>query len=150
MAQRKLASKGKKKTARPARLEGGCYCGLVRYRINAKPLYVVHCHCGMCRRASGAPVVTWLTVDSKNLTFTRAQPVFFSSSSRADRSFCDRCGTSLTFQYKARRETIDVTACSLNDPEQITPRSHVHTASQLSWIRMDDGLRRYKSELGSK
>ncbi len=40
--------------------EGGCFCGSVRYRAEAEPLRVMHCHCTICRRVSAAPVVTWI------------------------------------------------------------------------------------------
>ena len=147
----KVAKKaGEARGSKRVKLEGGCYCGLVRYQISGKPMGVVHCHCGMCRRSAGAPVVTWLLVKRDNFHWIRMQPVFFSSSSRAERSFCDRCGTSLTFQYKARRDAIDVTASSLDEPEQITPQSHVYTESQLDWMQMDDGLKRFKKDLGGK
>ena len=38
--------------------EGGCYCGAIRYRIEGEPLHVNYCHCRMCQRLSGAPVVS--------------------------------------------------------------------------------------------
>ena len=37
---------------------GGCLCGAVRYRATVDPIRVVNCHCGMCRRASGAAFLT--------------------------------------------------------------------------------------------
>jgi len=37
---------------------GGCFCGDVRYRAEADPFRVVHCHCGTCRRLSGAAFLT--------------------------------------------------------------------------------------------
>ena len=42
-------------------LEGGCLCGGVRYRISAEPHHASYCHCRMCQRSAGAPVVAWLT-----------------------------------------------------------------------------------------
>ena len=42
-------------------LEGGCLCGAVRYRISAEPHHAGYCHCRMCQRSAGAPVVAWLT-----------------------------------------------------------------------------------------
>ena len=43
-------------------LTGGCLCGEVRYRITATPVEALYCHCRMCQRAHGAPVIAWLTV----------------------------------------------------------------------------------------
>src|SRR5262249_8230713 len=45
----------------PESMSGGCLCGAVRYEIRGKPREVSHCHCATCRRAAGAPVVTWAT-----------------------------------------------------------------------------------------
>ena len=47
-------------------LEGGCLCGAVRYRISAAPSHTDYCHCRMCQRSTGAPVVPvgiWGTQD---------------------------------------------------------------------------------------
>ena len=38
---------------------GGCLCGAIRYRITGAPVEALYCHCRMCRRAHGAPVVAW-------------------------------------------------------------------------------------------
>jgi len=43
-------------------LTGSCLYGTIRYRITGAPVEALYCHCGMCRRAHGAPVVAWLTV----------------------------------------------------------------------------------------
>ncbi len=43
-------------------LEGGCFCGKIRYQIDAEEPLAVNCHCSMCRRTSGAPFVVWLVV----------------------------------------------------------------------------------------
>ncbi len=39
--------------------EGGCLCGTIRYRIAGPIAWAAHCHCAMCRRASGAVALTW-------------------------------------------------------------------------------------------
>ena len=35
------------------RLEGGCYCGAVRYVAAGEPVLRAQCHCRACRRISG-------------------------------------------------------------------------------------------------
>ena len=35
-------------------LDGGCDCGLVRYRMKTQPLFVHCCHCRWCQRESGS------------------------------------------------------------------------------------------------
>src|SRR6185436_19306041 len=90
---------------------GGCFCGAVRYRIRGA-IEVVHCHCSICRRTSGAPVVTWATVASDGFELTRGEPAELRATSKARRTFCSRCGTPLTFQLDAKAESIDVTVAS--------------------------------------
>jgi hypothetical protein len=53
-------------------IEGGCLCGAVRYRAWGNAYGITHCHCQTCRRASGAPFVTWAGFDADKFTFTRA------------------------------------------------------------------------------
>jgi len=42
------------------RFEGGCLCGAVRSRANARPVRGVMCHCSMCRKHSGAPALAFV------------------------------------------------------------------------------------------
>jgi hypothetical protein len=36
------------------RLEGGCSCGAVRYRLESAPMFVHCCHCRDCQRQTGS------------------------------------------------------------------------------------------------
>lgn len=121
-------------------LEGGCFCGFVRYRIGGRPRDETLCHCSTCRRISGAPAVAWFTVPAAELYFTAAGPARFRSSERASRSFCPRCGTPLTFALDEAPEEIDVTTCSLDAPEALPPKDHTHTGTRLSWMERSDLL----------
>ncbi len=121
-------------------LEGGCFCGHVRYQAGNDASHETLCHCSMCRRASGAPVVAWFTVPVEALRFTSGEPTRFRSSDHGTRSFCPRCGSALTFQDDALLGEIDVTTCSLDDPERVPPRDHVRTSARLAWLKFADDL----------
>src|SRR5436309_8502790 len=54
----------------PSEITGGCFCGAIRYRVSASSRDVSHCHCGICRRTTGAPFVTWATVPADSFVFT--------------------------------------------------------------------------------
>ena len=124
-------------------LEGGCLCGEVRYRISAAPHHADYCHCRMCQRATGAPVVPWLTVASAALAWTRAAPAVYRSSAKAERLFCARCGSQLVFREIALPDHLDVTLASLDDPEAVRPSHHIWTASRIGWFETADDLPRY-------
>ena len=46
-------------------IEGGCFCGSVRYRFPTNDYRSSNCHCSMCRSISGAPYVAWMAVPSQ-------------------------------------------------------------------------------------
>lgn len=124
-------------------LEGGCFCGFVRYRVRGNPMHETSCHCSICRRTSGAPFVGWFSVPARGYQLRSGEPASFRSSDHGTRSFCPRCGTPLTFRSDRSPEEIDVTTCSLDDPERIPPRDHTHTGAKLGWIDLADGLPAY-------
>jgi hypothetical protein len=65
------------------------------------------------------------------------------SSVNAIRSFCGHCGTQLTFQSDDCSDAIDITTCSLDHPEAVSPRDHTHMSRKLPWIHLSDGLAQY-------
>jgi len=124
-------------------LEGGCLCGRVRYKLAGTPWNVGHCHCSMCRRASGAAVVTWLTVPDKGLSFTAGAPTWHQSSDHARRGFCAACGTQIAFASTRYPGEVDITAASLDHPELVTPTRHTYAPDRIPWLIMNDGLPRH-------
>ena len=121
-------------------LKGGCLCGHVRYEAGGEPFHPTVCHCSMCRRAAGAPMVAWFSVSRAEYRLVAGAPTRFASSAKAARTFCPRCGTPLTFESGEHPGEIDVTAASLDDPEAVPPRDHARAATQLRWVRLADGL----------
>ncbi len=127
----------------PDALDGGCFCGAVRYHVAAAPRSVTHCHCRICRRTTGAPFVTWATVPAAAFTFTRGVPRELQSTAQAVRTFCGTCGTALTFRELAHPRSVDVTVGSLDDPDALVPGDHIWTVRQLAWLELEDDLPRH-------
>ena len=117
-------------------LTGGCYCGAIRYSVTGTPFNATNCHCSICRRTTGAAFVTWFTVRMNEFHILHGQPEQFRSSEHGVRSFCGRCGTQLTFRFSDGNE-IDVSSCSLDEPERVPPEDNTRTSSRLSWIVPD-------------
>lgn len=99
----------------PQVITGGCLCGAIRYEAGGPPYHLTHCHCEDCRRASGAPFVTWASFHQDNFRFTAGQPREVHWAGRV-RSFCPHCGTPLTFRAGSDVVEVDVTVCSFDDP----------------------------------
>lgn len=120
-------------------LSGGCYCGDIRYETDGTPFHETVCHCSICRRTSGAPIVAWFSVPRAQFRVIRGEPRRFRSP-QAVRSFCPRCGTQLTFAADAFPEEIDVTTASLDDPNALPPKDHSYVTTRLTWVVLADGL----------
>jgi hypothetical protein len=113
--------------------DGGCLCGAVRYRFSGTPSLSANCHCRSCRRASGAPVVAWITVRRSELSILSGIPAVFHSSPGVTRQFCSRCGTALSYASGRDPDTIDITTASLDEPDAYPPMMEVWLDHRLSW-----------------
>jgi hypothetical protein len=125
-------------------LKGKCLCEAVQYETTGSPFAETNCHCSICRRASGASPVAWFTVPASSFRFVIGNPHQYKSSAKGVRKFCGDCGTQLTFQSHESSTEIDVTTCSLDDPDIASPKSHIYTSSKLGWVALMDKLPIYK------
>ena len=113
-------------------LTGGCQCGAVRYALYSAPNNAGICHCRMCQKAVGGPFKAWANVRVADFAFTRGRAATFRSSSAAERGFCARCGTPLSFAYLKRPDVIGVTIGSLDTPQAVALRQVDGIESRLA------------------
>jgi hypothetical protein len=114
---------------------GGCQCGAVRYAFYA-PLENSHvCHCRMCQRATGGVFAALAGGSPDNFAWTRGTPDFFASSNLAQRGFCAKCGTPLSFQYHTRGARIYTTIGSLDRPDDVQLVKQFGIESRLHWVK---------------
>lgn len=132
--------------------KGGCLCGAVRYRISGPPLRGRICHCGVCRRISGAPFLTWAVLASGQHRWTSGEPTSFRSSQRVIRQFCQACGSPLSFRFDdaVSDQIFGVTVGSLDQPEAFPATRHNWTSRRLPWITCTDGLPRNPGDAGDE
>ena len=129
-----------------APLTGGCQCGAVRYELGMKPVGTHFCHCRMCQRAVGNVFATLAPVHKDQVRWPKGAPAFFRSSSAAQRGFCPKCGTPLTFAYDSSK-WLCVTVGSLDDPAQAKPTIHYGVESQVHWLHLHEELPREETEV---
>jgi hypothetical protein len=118
---------------------GGCLCGRIRFEASGEPDRVVSCHCGMCRRHSGAAFLTFARFLRENLRLLAARPASYRSSPRAVRSFCPRCGSHLSFAYDVDLLHIWLTAGSLDRADRLRPPGHCWLEDRLPWVALPPG-----------
>ncbi len=131
-------------------LGGGCRCGAVRYVAASAPLHSMICHCRSCRLSAAAPLVPWVTFRRDEVIFSGIRRVH-ASSPGVERSFCPECGTPLSYTHADRPEHIDITTCSLDDPDAHPPRNDSWLEDDVCWMRAElagarPGFRQFRPE----
>lgn len=86
-------------------LIGECLCKKVKITVTNVALHVDACHCSMCRKWSGSPL---LSVDCGQNVNIQGQDYIttYDSSEWAQRGFCQQCGTHLFYQLKPSQQYI--------------------------------------------
>jgi len=80
-----------------------CLCGSVSITVTENNPHVGACHCSMCRKWGGGPLMT-VKHDSP-ISFSGEENIsVFSSSEWAERGFCKQCGTHLFYRLKETQE----------------------------------------------
>jgi hypothetical protein len=128
------------------RLEGGCLCGQVRFGFAAGAVFDAgYCHCRMCQRASGAPVIAFANVPAADFAVIAGVPQLYESSPGVVRGFCGTCGAQLYCAPADGTGHVAVNTGCLDDPEApaVRPRLHMFAGQQLSWLALADDLPRF-------
>ncbi|MGI2148842.1 GFA family protein [Shewanella baltica] len=73
----------------------------------------------------------------------KGQVTEFASSELIRRGFCDKCGTSLTYRHIQYPDYSTLSIASLDDANQVQPKYHIYTESQLNWLVIEDNCQRY-------
>jgi hypothetical protein len=122
-------------------LSGGCQCRGIRFEIADQPVNATICHCGDCRRQSGAPILAWAMVPSASLVI-EGEPVTYASSESGRRSFCGTCGTGLFFVNGPLEQMgmAQVRIAALDEAEAVAPKMQVQIAERLDWMNTVDEL----------
>ena len=83
--------------------DGSCLCGSIRIHVAKRAAHVGACHCGMCRKWGGGPL---LAIDcGTEVSFEGEENIsVYDSSDWAERGFCKQCGSHLFYRLKETRQ----------------------------------------------
>lgn len=79
--------------------KAACLCGSVKMTFPLEKKVFDACHCGMCRKWSGGPLMT--VEAGSHINFEGKDSIsIYNSSAWAERGFCKNCGTHLFYRVK--------------------------------------------------
>jgi hypothetical protein len=130
------------------RLEGGCACGAVRYRLESAPMFVHCCHCRDCQRQTGSAFVLNALIETDRITLLASDPepvpVPTDSGRPHDIWRCRTCRTAVWSDYGGRPALRFVRVGTLDEPAALAPDVHIYTRSKLPWVGLPQGARTFE------
>ena len=82
---------------------GRCLCGAIKFTARLKTekdgIHIDACHCGMCRRQIGGPLLG-VNLEEPPQIEDDTQLAVYESSEWAERMFCKKCGSNLFYRMK--------------------------------------------------
>ena len=124
-------------------MTGGCLCGAVRYEIHGAPMVAGHCHCGDCRKTSGAAHGTFAAYPENAVKITGKLTHFkvkADSGMMADRGFCPVCGSWISGSPESVPGAVAITIATFDNPEAVTPQMRFYDKRRISWDVIDPAL----------
>jgi len=122
---------------------GGCLCGAVRFAMQTKPLWVIHCHCHSCRHNTGSAVATFIGCHIEDVHWTGEERAYFESSPGVKRGFCGTCGTPLSYEGDRAPGETHLYISTMDEPDRFPPAAHVFYGEKIAWFDTNDDAPRY-------
>ena len=125
------------------KIEGGCYCGAVRYEAEGDPVMKAQCHCRECQYISGGSPNLVLGMPMAGFRITKGAPKGFTRSDLENpvtREFCPDCGTHLL----SRMPTLPIALIkvgTLDDPALFEgPQMAIFTVDAQAFHPIPEGV----------
>ena len=135
-------------------LEGGCACGMVRYRLSSGPMFVHCCHCLHCQRQTGSAFVLNAIIETDRVELQGKRPTSTAvptDSGRPHRIFrCPSCQIAVFSEYGGASALRFVRIGTLDDPTALKPDVHIFTRSKQPWVRLPDDVPAFEVYYDSK
>ena len=125
-------------------VEGGCYCGAVRYKAEGDSVFNAQCHCRECQYLTGGSPNTFMAMPAAGFSYTKGAPNSFTRSdidNPVTREFCGECGTPLTTRAPGMADAVIVKIGSMDDPSQFPgPQVAIFCVDKQSFHCVPEGV----------
>jgi hypothetical protein len=126
------------------KIEGGCYCGALRFRAEGDPLFRGQCHCRECQYISGGHPNVVMGMSAEQFSYTKGSPREFRRSdldNPVTREFCAACGTHILARTPALPGAVLVKVGTFDDPGIFgAPEMVIFTIDKQSFHHVPEGM----------
>jgi hypothetical protein len=125
-------------------IEGGCYCGAVRYRAEGDSMFKGQCHCRECQYISGGHPNVVIGMPEPGFKYTKGSAKHFRRGDLANavtREFCPDCGTHLLTKTPGLPGAVLIKVGTLDDPSVFGgPQMVIWTLDKQGFHHIPEGV----------
>jgi hypothetical protein len=125
-------------------LQGGCYCGALRYRASGDPLFKGQCHCRECQYISGGHPNVVMGMPEGGFAYGKGSPKAFSRKDLPNpvtREFCADCGTHIATRTPNLPGAVLLKVGTFDDPSVFgKPQMVIFTVDKQGFHHVPDGV----------
>jgi hypothetical protein len=129
------------------KVEGGCYCGALRFQAEGEPLFKGQCHCRECQYLSGGSVNVVMGMPEATFSYTKGAPKGFSRGdldTPVTREFCAECGTHILSKAPSLPGAVLIKVGTLDDPSVFGgPQMAIYLADKQSFHQVPEGCAQF-------
>ena len=125
-------------------IEGGCYCGEIRYETKGESQASIQCHCRECQYITGGNPNVIMIFPIDEFKFVRGKPQEFKRSDlekAVTRLFCGECGTAIGTKSPTRPESIILKVGTFDDPSIFNPEIAIFTSDKQEFHHIGNNLK---------
>jgi hypothetical protein len=124
-------------------IEGGCYCGGVRYKAEGNPMFQGQCHCRECQYFSGGQPNVIIGMPASGFSYTKGAAKGFARKDLASpvtREFCPECGTHILTRAPGLPGGVIIKVGTFDDPKLFKPQMAIFTVDKQDFHHIPQGL----------
>ena len=128
------------------KIEGGCYCGKIRYVSDGDAQASIQCHCRECQYITGGHPNVIMIMPLEEFKFAKGQPQEYKRNdleNAVTRLFCDKCGTAIGTKNPIRPNSIILKVGTFDDPSIFSPAVAIFTKDKQNFHHIADNVKAF-------
>lgn len=125
-------------------IEGGCYCGELRFQFSGDPAFRGQCHCRECQYIAGGSMNIVMGIPEAGFSYSKGEPKGFARSdldTPVTREFCGNCGTHILARAKTMPGMLMLKVGTLDDPSVFgSPEMAIFGIDRQSFHAVPEGV----------
>jgi hypothetical protein len=126
------------------KIEGGCYCGALRYRAEGNPVFKGQCHCRECQYFSGGHPNVIVGMPGAGFSYTKGTAKGFTRKDlpkAVTREFCAECGTHILTRAPSLAGAVILKVGTFDDPKLYEgPQMAIYTIDKQPFHHVPSGV----------